>query len=117
MVVVNRKRIRCVVIAVPDEADAWTTRGALARHLVPDADPYVAQLIKRLQDEVRDERRARPRVRHGKLQPTNRLVGPRSTTADLEIPWLDTPANDDSLVESGDELPEFGGDPNDDAAM
>ncbi len=114
MVAVNRKRIHCVVITVPYEADAWTSRGVLAHDLLPDADPYVAQLIKRLQDEVRDERRARPHVRHGKLGPINRLAGLRSPTADLEIPWLDTPADDDPFVESLDDLPEFGCDPNDD---
>jgi hypothetical protein len=34
-----------------------TSRGALAREIMPGADPYVAQLIRKLQDEVREERR------------------------------------------------------------
>ena len=52
MVAVNRRRIHCVVVAVPAEADLFAERGALAHELVPGADPYVAQLIARLQDEV-----------------------------------------------------------------
>jgi hypothetical protein len=49
--------IRCSVVAVPvsPERGAWR-RGAAARDLLPWADPYVAQLIKNLQDEVRRER-------------------------------------------------------------
>lgn len=31
---------------------------------MPGADPYVAQLIRKLQDEVREERRLQSRVRH-----------------------------------------------------
>jgi hypothetical protein len=56
-------RIRCTVVAVPVGAEFGTFRGAIARDLLPWADPYVAQLIKKLQDEVRQERRARSRVR------------------------------------------------------
>lgn len=36
----------------------------MARDLLPWADPYVAQLIKNLQDEVRHERRLQSHVRH-----------------------------------------------------
>jgi hypothetical protein len=59
-----RTRIRCTVVAIPLTADRWTSRGALARDLLPWADPYVAGLIKRLQDEVRRERRFQSMVRH-----------------------------------------------------
>jgi hypothetical protein len=59
-------RIHCTVVAVP--VDGPMSRGALARDVLPWADPYVAQLIKNLQDEVRTERRMNSRVRH--YQPT-----------------------------------------------
>ena len=48
----------------------WVTAGrqswltALAREVLPWADPYVAQLIKNLQNEVREERRLESRVKH-----------------------------------------------------
>ena len=126
MVVENRKRIRCVVVAVPAETDAWSSRGALAHDLVPDADPYVAQLIKRLQDEVRRERCAQARVRRVKRAPINRLAASKSASADLpfgsselsddlEIPWFDMPEDDDPLIDDGDTSPEFRSDSNDDA--
>jgi hypothetical protein len=35
----------------------------LARDILPGADPYVAQLIRKLQDEVREERRLQSLVR------------------------------------------------------
>jgi hypothetical protein len=61
MVALNR--IRCTVVAVPATEDCWTSRGAMARDVLPWADPYVAQLIKNLQDEVRQERQIESRVR------------------------------------------------------
>jgi hypothetical protein len=39
----------------------------LARDVLPWADPYVAQLIKKLQDEVRFERRLRSVLRKSAL--------------------------------------------------
>lgn len=57
LVMVARNRIRCTVVAVPVSVDHCLSRGALARDLVPWADPYVAQLIRNLQDEVRAQRR------------------------------------------------------------
>lgn len=57
-------RVRCTVIAVSALDNASLTRGALAREVLPWADPYVAQLIKNLQNEVREERRVNSRVRH-----------------------------------------------------
>jgi hypothetical protein len=56
--------IRCTVVAVPVNEDCWTTRGAMARDVLPWADPYVAQLIKNLQEEVRQEREMQSQVRH-----------------------------------------------------
>jgi hypothetical protein len=54
---VARNRIRCRVVSIASPADHHVSRGALARDVLPWADPYVAQLIKKLQDEVRFERR------------------------------------------------------------
>jgi hypothetical protein len=61
---VARTRIRCTVVAVPASAERFASRGTLGRDLLPWADPYVAGLIRKLQDEVRRERRFRSLVRH-----------------------------------------------------
>jgi hypothetical protein len=66
-------RVRCTVIAVSEHA--CLSRGVLAREVLPWADPYVAQLIKKLQDEVRMERRQNARVRH------HRVDGAEATAA------------------------------------
>jgi hypothetical protein len=57
-------RVRCTVVAVSELQRYGMTRGAIARDVLPWADPYVAQLIKKLQDEVRAEREAESRVRN-----------------------------------------------------
>ena len=57
-------RVRCTVVAVSELQKSGMTRGAIVRDVLPWADPYVAQLIKKLQDEVRLERRQQARVRH-----------------------------------------------------
>jgi hypothetical protein len=57
-------RIRCTVVSVPVTEDLCFSRGAIAREILPWADPYVAQLIKNLQEEVREERRVQSLVRH-----------------------------------------------------
>jgi hypothetical protein len=54
---VAHNRVRCTVVAVPIGAELGMSCGAMARDLLPWADPYVAQLIKKLQEEVRRERR------------------------------------------------------------
>jgi hypothetical protein len=61
---VAQNRIHCSVVAVRLGADCGTARGALAKDVLPWADPYVAQLIRKLQDEVRQERQMRSLVRH-----------------------------------------------------
>jgi len=61
---VTFNRIRCTVLAVSQEDNACLSRGAMAREVLPWADPYVAQLIQKLQNEVREERRLQSRVRH-----------------------------------------------------
>lgn len=57
-------RIRCTVVAISELQQCGMTRGAIARDVLPWADPYVAQLIKKLQDEVRAERRQESRLRN-----------------------------------------------------
>jgi len=74
---VARNRIRCTIISVPAGSEIIASRGAVARDIVPGADPYVAQLIKNLQDEVRHERRLRSFVkhyRHSTCHPNNRIA-------------------------------------------
>ncbi len=79
---IARNRIRCIVVEVGTGTDRRQPRGALARDLLPWADPYVAGLIKKLQDEVRSERRQRaPAWR-------NRLSGAR---------WQDIVPDQDDL--------------------
>jgi len=106
MVAINRQRIRCVVVAVPVEAELLAERGALAHELLPGADPYVAQLIQRLQDEVRHERRMEQlREREGRLTRHVRFA-PHQLAGDLEVPWFDEPLDDEPL---GDDIvPDFG---------
>jgi hypothetical protein len=118
MVAVNQRRIRCVVVAVPAEADLFAERGALAHEMVPGADPYVALLIQRLQDEVREERRLeqlsgrvgiqsrRARFERGSLagDTTGDMVG--DMVGDMELPWFDMPLDDEPLGE--EKMPEFG---------
>ena len=53
-------RIRCTVVSVPE--NGGMTRGALARDVLPWADPYVAQLIKKLLDAGVELRRIRKAV-------------------------------------------------------
>lgn len=107
MVAINQKRIHCVIVAVPVEADLFTERGALAHELVPGADPYVAQLIQRLQDEVRQERRLEQlnNQRAGRLTKQARFEQ-EDLVGDLELPWFDMPLEDEPLGEEN--IPEFG---------
>jgi hypothetical protein len=122
MVAVNKKKIHCVVLAVPVDAEGWTSRGAMVQELVPGADPYVAQLIKRLQDEVRAERREEELARRERLmaaiepttghKPTKPRFKQRQLIDDLEVPWFDMPEEDPW---SDDAVPELN-EPNDDAA-
>jgi hypothetical protein len=60
---IARRRIRCAVVAFGASTENGIPRGVIARDLLPWADPYVAQLIKNLQDEVREERRMRETMR------------------------------------------------------
>jgi hypothetical protein len=55
-------RVRCTVLAVSESQKSGMARGAIVRDVLPWADPYIAQLIKKLQDEVRSERRQQSRL-------------------------------------------------------
>jgi hypothetical protein len=63
-IMVAFNRVRCTVIAVSQLDNACLSRGAIAREVLPWADPYIAQLIKNLQNEVREERRLQSLIRH-----------------------------------------------------
>jgi hypothetical protein len=114
MVASNRNRIRCAVVAVPGLADRCSGRGALARDLVPWADPYVMQLIRKLQDEVRQEQEDRVQLRRRRLLDALELDEQLDDVAnwtteivnDLELPWYEAPIDDDWSREYGDESEE-----------
>jgi hypothetical protein len=104
MVTSNRNRIRCAVVAVPVAGNRIAGRGALARDLVPWADPYVMQLIRKLQDEVRQEREEHVRLRRQRLFAALELDEQLDDVAnwtteivnDLELPWYETQDDGDS---------------------
>lgn len=56
---IARNRIRCIVVEMRGSEERG--RGAIAHDVVPWADPYVAGLIRKLQNEVRQERRQQSR--------------------------------------------------------
>jgi hypothetical protein len=60
---VASNRIHCTVVAIPVSSEGVSAR-RVAQELLPWADPYVAQLIRNLQQEVREERRMQSVVRH-----------------------------------------------------
>ena len=62
-------RVHCTVVAVTELQKSGMSRGAIVRDVLPWADPYVTQLIKKLQDEVRTERaeQSHNRIRHYRL--------------------------------------------------
>jgi hypothetical protein len=60
---IARRRIHCAVVALEVSPESRVPCGPIARDLLPWADPYVAQLIKNLQDEVREERRLQGMMR------------------------------------------------------
>ena len=59
---VASNRIRCTVVAIPVSSERFSSR-VVAQDLLPWADPYVAQLIRNLQEEVRLERQMKSLVR------------------------------------------------------
>jgi len=82
----SSRKIRCHIITVAADGESANARdesprGARFRpsDLVPWADPYIAGLIHKLQDEVRREGRPAPAVKQGLGAPV----------ADLEWPWED----------------------------
>jgi hypothetical protein len=68
-------RVRCTVLAVSELKKCGMTSGAIVRDVLPWADPYVAQLIKKLQDEVRMEREQQSNAPH------NRITGVKISAA------------------------------------
>jgi hypothetical protein len=62
-------RVHCTVVAVTELQKSGMSRGAIVRDVLPWADPYVAQLIKKLRDEVRTERaeQSHNRIRHYRM--------------------------------------------------
>ena len=53
----RNRRIVCSVVRVPEETNSSALRlGARPSDLVPWADPYIAGLVRKLQQEVRQER-------------------------------------------------------------
>jgi hypothetical protein len=72
---VARNRIRCLVVAVPVGSNRIESSGAMGRDVLPWADPYVAGLIKKLQDEVRHERRCRSLVRNYRATVVEQIDG------------------------------------------
>jgi len=48
-------RIRCQVIEVPAEDDWLSRRGGGPRELLPWADPYIAGLMRRLEDQFESD--------------------------------------------------------------
>jgi hypothetical protein len=75
LIMVARNRIRCTIVTAGQPGDPYVSRGALARDVLPWADPYVAQLIRKLQDEVRFERRLRSVMRHSALRAVRSVSG------------------------------------------
>lgn len=68
-------RVRCTVLAVSELKKSGMTTGAIVRDVLPWADPYVAQLIQKLQDEVRMEHELEANAPH------NRIMGVRVSAA------------------------------------
>lgn len=105
MVAINTKRVRCIVVRVPADADLFAERGALAHEMMPGADPYIAHLIRRLQDEVRFERRMEQlQNAEDKLIKQARFAD-ADLAGDLEWPVFDIPLDDEPLGEES--LPDF----------
>ena len=71
---VSFNRVRCTVLAISELQKSGMSRGAIVRDVLPWADPYVAQLIKKLQDEVRAERQVESKSRLGNYRWTGSEV-------------------------------------------
>lgn len=67
-------RVCCTVLAVSEIQRGGVVRATSVRDLLPLADPYVAQLIKNLQEEVRAERKAKGRIPHHRMANSFRSV-------------------------------------------
>jgi hypothetical protein len=106
MVAISQKRVRCIVVRVPVEADLFAERGALAHEMMPGADPYIAQLIRNLQEEVREERQQERFVRCVNKLTRQVRFEDADLVGDLEWPVFDLPVDEEPLGEEN--VPEFG---------
>jgi hypothetical protein len=64
-------KIRCTVVSVSELRKNGMKTGAIVRDVLPWADPYVAQLIQKLQDEVRMEREQQSNAPHNRITGIN----------------------------------------------
>jgi hypothetical protein len=91
-------RIHCIVVEIPVGSEEMGIAGlehrmrSSVRDLLPEADPYIAALIRRLQDEVRQERAA------AKPAPVNRLRMLRPTATNIPGEDLDNDEQDWPLL-------------------
>ncbi|MEM1304474.1 MAG: hypothetical protein AAGG46_06240 [Planctomycetota bacterium] len=77
-------KIRCAVVAITADNNGMTDDASNTNltprfrpsDLVPWADPYIAGLVRKLQAEVRSERK-----------PVNRVAELSTLRAELELPW------------------------------
>lgn len=68
MVAFNRVKVTVLAVSEIQRIERGSiSRGAIAREVPPWADPYVAQLIRKLQDEVRAERQQQARPGHNRI--------------------------------------------------
>ncbi len=82
--------IRCIVVEVPvHKDDVMIADRPRARDLLPWADPYIAKLIRNLQDEVRSERATdrKERMERAAAQATF-LAEAESFPAEAEAPLV-----------------------------
>lgn len=87
--------IRCIVVEVPvnQEEEARFASPPRARDLLPWADPYIATLIRNLQDEVREERAA------ARAEAKQRAAARATFLAEVQPPLVETPVEADPTHE------------------
>jgi len=91
--------IRCIVVEVPVNETLGLEEGRLpsrprARDLLPWADPYIATLIRNLQDEVREERAA------ARSEAREIAAAQATFLAEAQPPLVETPVESDPTHEN-----------------
>lgn len=82
--------LRCIVVEVPvTQEEARFVRQPRSRDLLPWADPYIAKLIRNLQDEVREERAA------ARAETIERETARATFLAEAQPPLIETPVEND----------------------